>query len=868
MRISSGSRLGPYDVLSPLGAGGMGEIWKARDTRLGREVAIKVLPAALSSDSDRLRRFEKEARAASALNHPSIVTIHEVDRVDSTTFIVMELVEGKTLREVMAIGALPTRRLLDLAVQIADGLARAHASGIVHRDLKPENVMVTKEGLVKVLDFGLAKLVHPESDAGQPAEASTVSEGTTPGAVMGTVGYMSPEQASGHPVDVRSDQFSFGSMLYEMTTGKQPFRRATAAQTMAAIIQDEPDAVGRLNPKAPSPLCWIIERCLAKEPAERYDSTRDLARELATCRSRLQEMTSGAASPSAAVRVTRRRVVLGGAAAAALALTFLGGRKMAPEGISPGGVSFQRLTFRRGNVLQARFAPDGRTVVYSAAWDDKSTELFSVRTDSRESRPLGIPNADILSISSKGELAILIKKAFRNSTVGDGTLARVPLGGGAPREIAENACCADWSPDGSELALIAEHSPGKSRIEYPVGKTFYRTASYLDSVRVSPKGDLVAFEEFDGTGGFVVVADSGGKVRKIAGPWGYIAYLSWRPDGRSVVFSAGLTPTRDVAIYEAFVTGKQRVLYPPGEMLTVHDLLPDGRLLVEREIYRFEMVVRRPGDEREREMSWLDGSSAPILSADGSTVAFSEVGEGGGPKGSVFLRRIGADSAIRLGDGLVWSLSPDGKWALSFVPGPPHELMLLATGAGETRKIALSGLRVAGGSFLADGGTLVVIASEADKPYGLWTLPIEGGKPHLVLPEYPIGNTSDIWGFVASPDGKKLAVHPGGGKAFILPLDGGPRTPLAGVEPEDEFLRWSGDGRYLFVSSSKQMPAKIFSRIEIGTGKRELWRTLMPAVPSGVVAIGAGAISPDGQTYAYSYPRVIASDLYLLAGLQ
>src|SRR6266568_2795195 len=262
----------------------MGEVYRARDTRLARDVAIKVLPAELTDDSGRLDRFEKEARAASSLNHPNIVTIYEIDQVDSTAWIAMELVDGKTLRTLLDGGALPWRKLLSLAAQTADGLAKAHAAGIVHRDLKPENLMVTRDGFVKILDFGLAKLVPAGFESSEGSHLATVTRGTEPGTVLGTVGYMSPEQASGHPVDFRSDQFSLGAILYEMASGKRAFDRPTAVQTLSAVIQDEPEPLSATAPKIPANLIWIIERCLAKDPEERYASTRDLARDLAALR--------------------------------------------------------------------------------------------------------------------------------------------------------------------------------------------------------------------------------------------------------------------------------------------------------------------------------------------------------------------------------------------------------------------------------------------------------------------------------------------------------------------------------------------------------------------------------------------------------
>jgi Tol biopolymer transport system component len=861
MPLSAGERLGSYEISGPLGAGGMGEMYRARDTRLSREVAVKVLPAELASDVGRLKRFEREARAASALNHPNIVTIYEIGTSDSRSYIAMELVPGKTLRELLFPGPLPVKRLLQIAVQIAEGLAKAHEAGVVHRDLKPENIMVTKDGLVKILDFGLAKLKSATGESGEETNVPTET-GTRPGTVLGTVGYMSPEQAAGQPIDFRSDQFSFGSILYELVSGKRAFQGKTGVDTLAAILNAEPQPLADASPQAPAPLRWVVERCLAKAPEGRFGATSDLARDLATLRDHLTEAIGVRAAPVATSRsrAIRRRFLLGAGVAAALALSFLSGRKTAPEGLLPGRVSFRQLTSRRGNVMHARFAPDGRTIVYSAAWDGKPAELFSVRTDSLESRPLGIPNADILAVSSKGELAILLKKEFLSTSAGAGTLARVPLGGGAPREVAEDVTFADWSPDGSELAVIPTRSGEKSRLEYPIGKTLYETTNGLASVRVSHRGDLVAFVEATANGVFVVVADRIGKTRKLSGPWGNVESPDWRPDDRSLVFSG------DGAIREVSLAAKERILYPNEGNLLTHDLLADGRLLVERASARIPLVMRPPGEEKEREISEADGAGSPLLSADGQTLVFNRDG--------VFIWKVGAVSAIRLGDGSARSLSPDGKWVLS-VTGSPKRLVLLPTGAGIARPIDLPGLTISrreipfagknifSGRILPDGRTLLIAASEPDKPTGLWVLPLEGGKPRLVLPEEAPG------GLAASPDGKKLALHMGGGQGFILPLDGGPRAPIKGLEPGDRLDQWSGDGRYLYVSRQQELPGKVF-RIEIETGRRELWKELMPADPAGVVHVlnTPIAISSDGKSYAYTYIRAVVSDLYLLDGVR
>jgi len=297
----------------------MGEVYRARDARLGRELALKVLPMALAANAERLKRFEKEARSASALNHPNLVTIHDIGSSNGVEFIAMELVEGRTLREILADGALTSRTLFGIAAQAADGLAKAHGAGIVHRDLKPENLMVSKDGFVKILDFGLAKLTQPEDTSDRTA-APTVSGATEPGVVMGTAGYMSPEQALGRPVDFRSDQFSLGSILYEMATGKRAFERGSAPETLTAIIRDEPEPIGRLAPLSPAPFSWIVERCLAKSADDRYASTRDLARDLANLRDRAGETSSGAAAARAEAPRRREKVWLPWAVAAALAV--------------------------------------------------------------------------------------------------------------------------------------------------------------------------------------------------------------------------------------------------------------------------------------------------------------------------------------------------------------------------------------------------------------------------------------------------------------------------------------------------------------------------------------------------------------------
>jgi serine/threonine protein kinase/tetratricopeptide (TPR) repeat protein len=321
MKFSPGTRLGAFEIVGSIGAGGMGEVYRARDTRLDRTVAIKVIGSDSNRDPDLAVRFEREARTASALNHPNIVTIYEIGETDAIRFIAMEFVEGQTLRELMALGPLPLRKGLGLAAQVADGLAKAHQAGVVHRDLKPENVMVNTDGLAKIMDFGLAKPVAPGPQTLPDTVTGSVSL-TQAGVVLGSVAYMSPEQASGRPVDARSDQFALGLILYEMVTGRRAFRKATAVQTLAAIIEEEPESVATLNPKAPPALQQIIRRCLAKDPIHRYASTADLARDLEGVRD-LSTGSSPLQTPP--IQAPRRpRLTMAGSALGIIAIGALG----------------------------------------------------------------------------------------------------------------------------------------------------------------------------------------------------------------------------------------------------------------------------------------------------------------------------------------------------------------------------------------------------------------------------------------------------------------------------------------------------------------------------------------------------------------
>ena len=857
MTLSAGSRLGPYEVLGPIGAGGMGEVYRARDTRLGREIAIKVLPSEVSSDSDRLSRFEQEARSASALNHPNIVTVHDVGSADGVAYIAMELVEGKTLRELLLTGALSTKQILRIGPQVAEGLARAHSVGIVHRDLKPENLMISRDGLVKILDFGLAKLSEPET-GGLSSMPTSARERTQPGSVLGTVGYMSPEQASGQPVDFRTDQFSLGSILYEMATGRKAFQRENAVDTLSAILHEEPAPIASVTPQAPAPLRWIVERCLAKEPDERYASTRDLARELGTVRDHLSEAGVSGEMASAVARPRRPRLaavpLLLAVIAAALSGTFLLGKRVGKPPLH----SFRRLTFRGGTVYSARFAPDGQTIVYDAAWEKNPLEIFSSRLDGPESRSFGL-EAALFSVSSAGELAVAVSPR-RIPSGAVGTLARVPVAGGAPRELLRDVVCADWSADGKLLAVVRQVAAA-NRLEYPPGTLLFETNGQISDPRVSPGGDSVAFIEhplLGDTAGSVLLVDRSGHKRLLSTGWPDAGGLAWAPGGREIWFTASKVGWAR-SLLAVTPEGKMREIERAPGGFFLQDVSRDGKVLIDHQVHRAGIVGRIAGESRERELSWLDYSFLRDLSEDGTTLLFDEQGQGGGAENSVYVRKTDGSAAIRLGEGVAQAFSPDGKWAVTLTQSPSR-LRLLPTGPGEARDLTERGLAYQfGARFLPDGRHVIFRASEAGHGLRYYVQALEAGKPHSFSPE-------GVSGAVAvTPDGRFVCGIGADGRPLLFPVDGGPPRPFAGLEPGDVPLRWSPDGKTLYVRNG-YLPARLY-RIDTSSNKRELWRELVPSDPAGILSIRTIRLTPDGNSFFYGYTRHL-SDLYLVEGLK
>jgi serine/threonine protein kinase len=860
LTLPTGTRLGPYEILSPLGAGGMGEVYRARDERLKRDVAIKVLPASFSSDADRLRRFELEAQAAGGLSHPNITAVYDLgtNPGDGAPYIVTELLEGETLRAELAGGRFPPRKAIDYALQIAHGLSAAHDKGIVHRDLKPENVFVTRDGRVKILDFGLAKLTQVDGGSGPQTNLPTATAGTEPGVVMGTIGYMSPEQIKGKPADPRSDIFAFGAILYEMLSGKRAFHADSAGETMAAILKEDPPDLSVTNQNIHPGLERIVRHCIEKTPERRFHSAHDLAFDLEALSG-----TSATSGPAVSTAPRPRPKWMLAAAGLVLLLatgiaSYVAGRR-AESSRGVRDVKFSPLTYRSLPIFRALFAPDGRTVVFSQAKEGSRSELFTVAPDYPEPRPLGVPDAQLLSVSSKGEIALLTHARYIHHHLFAGTLARMPLGGGAPREVLEGVRDADWSPDGDGLAIIHEVD-GKDRLEYPIGKVLYATGGYLSDLRFSRTGDRIAFLEhpfrWDDRGGVAVVDLAGKKTSLIGGFWGTEG-LAWSADGREILFSGG-PGYSSFEVHAVTPGGKDRVALGNAGGLTIFDVSRDGRWLGAREDTKYRIWVMAPGAKAERDLSWLDISRGQALSRDGRTLLFSEFSGAVQGNYAVCLRKTDDSPVVRLGEGGAEDLSPDGSWALANVPSSPARLMLYPTGAGAPRTLDGGSIQeFSSARFFPDGKRILACGAESGHATRCYTLDVAGGKPRPVTAE---GTSSGL----VSPDGALVLVQGSAGAYQLYPAAGGEPQAVSVLGPDDLVSGWTNDGRGFLASNVTEVPGRL-ERIDIATGRRELVHRLAPPDLAGVVKIYAAFVAADENVYAYTAVQRRA-DLFLVEG--
>lgn len=866
-RLSTGDSIGPYQIVCFIGAGGMGEVYQAKDPRIGRAVAIKTLRPEVSRESDRLVRFEQEVRAVGSLNHPNILSIYDFGNENGKPYLVTELLEGKTLRDCLA-SRLPLRQTVDYAIQMTEGLSAAHEHGIVHRDLKPENIFITQDGRVKILDFGLAKLIRTNLMGQSETEIPTAAH-TETGTVMGTVAYMSPEQLRGEGIDHRTDIFSFGAILYEMFSGQRAFSGRTNAEKINAILNEDPPPTSEI----PAQVERIIRYCTEKNPAQRYQSMRDIGialreGQLLTTKPEVEHRTR-AQRPAFLYGLIATVLVI-----AAIALAFLAGTRFPKAKISSAGASqqptYHRLTFHRGTVHSARFAPDGSTILYSASWEGNPMEIYSAVSGSPEERPLGL-QAKLLSMSRTGEMAVLLHCQQIDPDIGAyGTLARVPYSGGSPRELTDSVISADWSPDGQALAAIRFINSlsfpvmrGTYNLEYPVGNLLYKTPRMLRDVRLSPKGDQIALIEELPASFVISVFDLKGNRKVLSSGWSYAQGLAWSPSGNEIWFGASKETAFPKDIYAVTMSGKERLILRLTNEVFLDDISRDQSVLLQSNSDRAEINAQTAGSTKERDLSLFDFSFARDICKDGTEVLINEIGEAtGGSKFVTYVRKMDGSPAIRLGDGLPFEYSVDKKWVIATSSDRTH-LVLIPTGIGQSREIPNDQIESYNNpAWLPDNKRIIFIGQEKNHGFRIYVQDIFGNaKPYPIGPEgiTPIHHP-------VSPDGRFIAGADKNGRIWLIPVEQEePRSTLIVESIGNPVFSWTGDAKGLYVVDQTQTHLRIYVA-DISTGQKHFWKDLIPWDPTGIVYFFNPQFAPDGKSYAYSYIRVI-SDLYLVNGL-
>jgi eukaryotic-like serine/threonine-protein kinase len=860
--LSPGERLGPYEIVAQIGSGGMGEVYRAFDARLHRDVALKIIHPALAVTPEHVDRFSREARAAGSLNHPNIVVVYDVGVEGGIPYVISELLEGESLRERLDRGPIPYRKALDYGIQMAQALGAAHAAGIWHRDIKPANTFITGDGRIKILDFGLAKLREGDKASRGQVEAGTddsTAEATGPGMIRGTAGYMSPEQARGQRIDHRTDIFSLGAVLYEMFTGVRAFQRESTVETLHAIIRDDPVDPLEINRGLPPAAAVTVRRCLEKSVEERFQSARDLGFQL----QQLREGTLPTRAIDAIDASFRRRALMGTLVVAAIAAAIALGLYVWPASAP---ASFEQLTFRRGRIDGARFAGEGQAVVYSEAGERNRRQVW--RLDPSESpKSLHLAQYDGTDVlaTRKGEIALSVDRRFIGGRHFVGKLATAPIdGNGRPRELRPDVEDADWDPSGTQLAAVfSSGTGGESRLESPLGHVL-RTARSIRSPRFSRDGRRSAFfEDSSGAGivGQVAVVDLEGHYQALTEVWNNARGIAWSPRGDEVWFTAGGW-SADRALRAVDLRGRQRLVSTAPSSLTLWDIAADGRVLLTRDEEERGLVGVPPGQTDERDLSLYDSSGLASLSADGRSVLFSD-------RFGLYLRSTdGSAPQMDLGFGQAFAndLSPDGNWAL-VTTSLPSRLVIIPKGAGDPRELPTNGIATYSGAlWFPDGRRITFNGAKPGEQGRAYVMDLDGGGMRALTPQ-------NVKAMAISPDGSWVAAERVAGTSpdappgvSLWPVAGGPPRGVAGSQDDDRAVGWTDDGKSLWVFRWTEVPADVY-RLEIATGRRERVLTLMPRDTTGVESILTFRTTRDGRAYFYTYRRVL-SKLYLARNLR
>ena len=862
MALTPGTRLGPYEIIATVGAGGMGEVYRARDTRLDRMVAIKILPESFAGDRERLERFQQEARVLSALNHPNLMAVYDVGVQDGMHFLVSEFLEGETLRDRLQTGPFPQRRVVEYGLQIAKGLAAAHEKHIVHRDLKPENIFVLRDGRVKILDFGLAK----QTAMAVTADATMTSANrTSAGTVLGTAGYMSPEQVRGEAVDNRSDIFALGAILYEMIAGQRAFRGDSSVEVMTSILKADPPELSESNTNVSLGLQRIVHRCLEKKPEARFQSASDLAFAL--------DSVSNAGTSTGGLRAlkdtkqNRSRLLVSALLLAALAIGAIAAWALHRPMV--GQPAFTQISFRSAFIRHARFAPDGRTVVYDSTTDGKPTELFSTRTDTIEAQPLHIP-ASLLSISSTGEMAVTLDTLFDPKFTPTGRLARVPLGGGSTRELLDAVTDADWTPDGSAVA-VSRQVGHHFQLEFPPGKTLYQSDGYISDLCFSPAGDRIAFVDHTILGddrGTVEVVDLQGNRKALTREFSTIQGLAWPSKGNEIWFTSAVN-SEPSSMRAVSLDGKERLLLSSPIKLKLQDVSQTGAVLLSVEDYRDQQILSDTQTGKVRDVSSFPFQITQAFSHDGKMLLLNTYVTGATNDYNLYTQRTDGSTPALIGQGAGLSFSFDGKWVLALDPTNLRHMRVIPTGVGEALTLsAPPGMEYIGAAWVPGGKHLVILVQAPGHALATYIQDLETGSVRQVGKEGRYLWTVGEQGIAsASPDGKAFIATDGEKRYWVQPMDGGEASEIKGLSAGDLPLEWHNGSENIFFERITGTDSSEIYDLNLATGNSKLWSHFTPTDKTAMVAMRHPIITQDGAHVLYVVQRIF-STLFVAKGIQ